>query len=298
MRYGLDLQRKNMGSRRKKTLLIVAFVCFLVLLSAASLFMLWRSLNYDFSNIYKTAKTTAASEQGTTTTEPARQSYSGTADFLLVMTSDDGKAVRAMCLVDVDLGARILRIVPVAKNAGDPINSGATLEETFLQKGVSRLEESVGKLCSVKVDRYAVLTDSGCRFLFVKFGDLTVNLPEKVEYDTSDLFLELKSGDNDLTPEKAYKYYRYLCDHFSGKEAAERVADLVCSAFSAYYTPENVQNGSALFTYAVNHCTTDISIVDYTNAIPKIKSLLPSGNEKLKVLVSEKTAASEGTTDE
>ena len=48
--YGFDLQRKN--KKKKTTTLIVLFICFVVLLGSVSTFLLWRSLNYDFNNIF------------------------------------------------------------------------------------------------------------------------------------------------------------------------------------------------------------------------------------------------------
>ena len=101
------------------------------------------------------------------------------------------------------------------------------------------------------------------------------------------MFLELKRGKNTLTPEKAYKYMKYVSTTYSGIKASEKNADIIVAAFSEFYTHENDANSEAIFTKIINYCETDISIVDFINVQDKAGSIIPVSNkEKLRVYVA------------
>ena len=51
-RYGLDLGQKNKFDSKRKRTFIILFLCFCLLLGTASTLLLWRSLDYDFNNIF------------------------------------------------------------------------------------------------------------------------------------------------------------------------------------------------------------------------------------------------------
>jgi hypothetical protein len=148
------------------------------------------------------------------------------------------------------------------------------------------------------------LTETAYKSVFNVFGDVNVFLEEEVAYDTEDMFLELKRGKNVLTPEKAYKYMRYVSTIYSGIKASEKNADIIVAAFSEFYTLENNANSEALFTKIINYCETDISIVDFINVKEKAGSIIPTSNkEKLRVYVAATVTggdlyAVEGTTSE
>lgn len=284
-KYGFDLQRKN--KKRKTTALISLFICFVILLGAVSTFLLWRSLNYDFNNIFN--KTDEESTTAPITTEKADFIvYEDKALFLVAVTSDDGKELRFVNLVDVDLGEKNIRIVPfdhTVKSKSEKLS----YEKVLVNSGIKELVSSVEADMNINVDRYILLTDTGYKSVFRALGDIMVKVNKDIEYDTPDMFFELKRGDNTIAPEKVFKYMKYICETEKGYECSRLNAEIVVSAFEAFYNIEKFNYADTLFSKLINYCSSDISIVDYTENKDKIEYLVPkTSKEKLKVYVSEK----------
>lgn len=284
-KYGFDLQRKN--KKRRTTALICLFICFVILLGSVSTFLLWRSLNYDFNNIFN--KNDAESTTAFITTEKTDSIvYEGKALFLVAVTSDDGKEIRFINLVDVNLGEKNIRVVPFDHSEKSK-SQKLSYEKVFVNNGIKELISCVEADMNIDVDRYILFTDTGYKSVFRALGDVTVSVDKDVEYDTPDMFLELKRGENTLAPEKVFKYMKYICETEKGYECSRLNAEIIVSAFSAFYNVEKFNYADTLFSKLINYCNSDISIVDYTENKDKIEYLVPkTSKEKLKVYVSEK----------
>jgi hypothetical protein len=125
--------------------------------------------------------------------------------------------------------------------------------------------------------------------VFRALGDVTIRVNKDIEYDTPDMFLELKRGDNTIAPEKVFKYMKYICETEKGYECSRLNATIIVSSFEAFYNIEKFTSADALFSKLINYCKSDISIVDYTENKDEIEYLIPkTSKEKLKVYVSEK----------
>lgn len=297
-KYGLDLQQKNKNNNKRKVTFICLFLCFVILLGTASTLWLWRSLNYDFNNIFVPGdvSTTKPPE----TTKPVEKIYTGEHLFLVAVTSDDGKETRFLNIISVDLSEKIIRVVPVDSNIADA-KTGLTCAELLETNGIKSTVDFLSTYYSKKICRYVLLTESGYKSFFRTMGNITVKVSEDISYDTPDMFLELKRGDNDLTPDKTYKYMKYLCETEKGYDCAKANADIIVSAFNAFYTAERFTSADSTFSVIIDYCTTDITIVDFTNAKDELEYLLPkTSKEKLKVFVSDNisTQTAEESTDE
>lgn len=284
-KYGFDLQRKN--KNKKNIVLISLFICFVIVLGTVSTFLLWRSLNYDFNNIFN-----KTDEESTTTVETTKKTddvvYDGGALFLIAVTSDDGKQTRFINIIDVDLGEKTVRVIPFDHTQKSD-STNITYDKLLSEKGVTELVSSVETDFQVDVDKYAVFTDTGYKSVFRALGDVTVRVNEDIEYDTPDMFLELKRGENTLAPEKVFKYMKYICETEKGYECSRLNGEVIVSSFEAFYNIENFNSADALFSKLINYCKSNISIVDFTNNKDKINYLVPkTSKEKLKVYVSEK----------
>ncbi len=283
-RYGLDLERKNKFDSKRKRTFIILFLCFCLLLGTASTLLLWQSLEYDFNNIFgdDTEESTAPVNEELTEAPV----YEGSAVFFLAVTSDDKSTVRFINLISVDLFDKTIRVVPVDANKM-LVGGQMTLANAVVKQSREFLITEAEKVLFTEIDRYVILTESNYKTMFNYFGDVEVFLEEEIAYDTEDMFLELKRGKNTLTPEKAYKYMKYVSSTYSGIKASEKNADVIVAAFSAFYTLENDANSEAIFTKIINYCETDISIVDFINVKDKSGSIIPNSNkEKLRVYVA------------
>ncbi len=284
-RYGLDLQRKGKNKKRRTVTLVIAFLCFALVVGSVSFLLLWRSLDFDFGNIFKKDDESTTTEQ---TTEPTTaQTFTGEYVFLAAVTSDDGKETRYINLISVNLGEKTIRIVPVDATE-KPDGSKKTFADILVSNGPKELEGYLAPKYSCEISRYAVFTESGYKGVFRALGNFTVTLKNDVEYDTKDMFLELKKGENTMTPEKAFKYMKYLSERFTGYEASQLNAELGVAAFDSFMTLTEFSKADSLFNSIINNCNSDITIVDFTSANEEINSLIPkSSKEKLKVFVSK-----------
>ncbi|MBQ5883232.1 MAG: hypothetical protein IIW72_01760, partial [Clostridia bacterium] len=250
----------------------------------ASTLILWRSLNYDFNNIFGEVVEESTLPQNEGITEAPV--YEGNAVFFLCVTSDDKTAVRFINLISVDLFEKTIRVVPVDANKL-LLDNKTTLSNAVIKQSREYLITEAEKVLFTEIDRYVILTETSYKSIFNVFGDVDVFLEEEVAYDTVDMFLELKRGKNTLTPEKAFKYMKYVSTTYSGIKASEKNADIIVAAFSEFYTHENDANSEAIFTKIINYCETDISIVDFINVQDKAGSIIPVSNkEKLRVYVA------------
>lgn len=284
-KYGFDLQRKN--KKRKTTALICLFIVFVILLSSVSTFLLWRSLNYDFNNIF--VKNNEESTTSIPTTEKTDSiALQGDALFLVAVTSDDGKEARFINLIDVNLEEKTVRVIPFDHTENSKKHK-STYEKILLVSGGKELVSAVESDRQVDVDRYLIFTDTGYKSVFRALGDITVRVNKDIEFDTPDMFLELKRGDNTIAPEKIFKYMKYICETEEGYECSRLNAEIIVSSFEAFYNIEKFNSADVLFSKLINYCKSDISIVDYTENKDKIEYLIPkTSKEKMKVYVSEK----------
>ena len=178
-------------------------------------------------------------------------------------------------------------MVPVDGGLAD-YATGLTCDELLVKNGVKSLVAFLSEYYATPVTRYVLLTESGYKSFFRAMGDITIKINEEVSYDTEDMFLELNRGENVLTPDKTYKYMKYICETRGGYERAKANAEIIVAAFNAYYTADRFNSADSTFAVIIDYCTTDISIVDFTNAKDELKYLIPkTTKEKLKVFVSD-----------
>ena len=262
-------------------------MAFVILLGSVSIFLLWRSLNYDFNNIF------AKNDGESTTSAPETENkedvvLQGDALFLVAVTSDDGKEARFINLIDVNLEEKTVRVIPFDHTAKSKAYKSA-YEKVLLESGVKELVSAVETDRNADIDRYLLFTDSGYKSVFRALGDVTVRVNKDIEYDTPDMFLELKRGENTIAPEKVFKYMKYICETEEGYECSRLNAEVIVSSFEAFYNIEKFNYAETLFSKLINYCRSDISIVDFTENKDEIEYLIPkTSKEKLKVYVSEK----------
>ena len=282
-RYGLDLQRKRKSKKFK--VLVVGFLCFSLVLGSVSMLLLWRSLNYDFNNIFVKQDESTTSAPSTTAPEPVK--YSGKYTYLVAVTSDDGKQALFFNVIHVNLSEKVIRVVPINGEIKDS-KTGLSCYDFLVQNGIKSTVEFLNEYYGIKINKYALLTETGYKSFFRTMGDLTLKVPEKVEYDTEDMFLELSRGENTLTPDKTQKYMKYLCETKKGYERSKENANIVVAAFQNYCTMERFSSADGIFSVIINYCESDISIVDFTEAKDELEYLMPkSSKEQMKVFVSD-----------
>lgn len=282
---GLNLQQNNKKSRKARVTLIIAFLCFVIILGTVSTLLLWRSYDYDFNNMFiKQGESTTLAPSITAADSVA---YSGNYEFLIAVTSDDKSQALFFNMVCVDMSEKVIRVIPVDDGITDSA-TGKTCAQLLVSNGINSTVDFLNAFYGIEVERYVLLTESGYKSFFRTMGDITIQLENEVKYDTADMFLELNRGENILTPDKTYKYMKYLCETYTGYERSRLNAEIVVASFSSFYTAERFNSADSIFSVIIDYCQTDITIVDFTNTKDELEYLLPqSSKEKLKVFVSE-----------
>ncbi len=296
--YGLDLQQKNKKHKKRNVKLVILFLCFTLVLGTVSTLLMWRSYNYDFSNMFKNQ------DESTTvapiTTEKDEVVYGGTYTFLVAVTDDTKTQTLFFNIVRVDLSEKIIRVVPVDPDIADA-KTGISCSELLVKNGITSARDCISAYYGVNINKYVLLTENGYKSFFRAMGDITLRLTTDIEYDTEDMFLELFRGENTLTPDKTYKYMKYICESTSGIECSKLNAEIAVAAFNSFYTAERFNSADNTFSIIIDYCETDISIVDFISAKDELAYLLPqTSKEKLKVFVSDniKNEAVEESIDE
>lgn len=288
-RYGLDLQQKNKKNKKRNLALMIAFLCFCIVLGTASMLLLWRSYNYDFNNMFvKEDESTTATP---TTTESSAVTYTGNYEFFVAVTDDAKTQTLFMSIISVDLSEKVIRVVPVDGSIADS-KTGLSCESLLVKNGVQSAVGFINGYYGIEIDKYVTLTESGYKSFFRAMGDITIKISSDIVYDTDDMFLELNRGENTLSPDKTYKYMKYLCESLEGYERSKANAEIVVAAFNSFYTAQRFNSADNTFSIIIDYCDTDISIVDFTNAKDELEYLLPeTSKEKMKVFVSDNIKA-------
>jgi anionic cell wall polymer biosynthesis LytR-Cps2A-Psr (LCP) family protein len=227
--------------------------------------------------------TTAAPE----TTKVDSVSYTGRYEFFVAVTDEAKTKTLFVNVVSVDLSDKTIRVIPIDENITDSL-TGLTCGKMLVENGVKNTVSFINRFYDIEIDKYVVLTENGYKSFFRAMGDITIKLSTEITYDTDDMFLELNRGENILTPDKTYKYMKYICESSKGYEKAKGNAEIVVAAFNAFYTAERFNSADNTFSIIVDYCDTDISIVDFMGAKEELEYLLPeSSKEKMKVFISD-----------
>lgn len=280
--YGLNLGSGKNKKKRKTRTLIILFLCFALVLGSFSFLLLWKSLNFDFNNIFGTNE----SSTKVNTADEVKKEYEGVYIFAAGVTDDDAKNLLFAQLVSVDLKEKTVRVVPVPTDT--VAKNGSALSEIAIKDGAKSFVSALEEIYSEKISRYCIFTESDYKAVFRTLGDITVTISQDIEYDTDNMFLELFKGENTLTPEKTYKYMKYLCTELSPEKSSSGCAEITVAAFKAFYTRENLNYADSLFETLINYCKTDITIVDFIEASEALSHIAPTASkDTVKVFTSK-----------
>ncbi len=254
------MNSKNIFSNRKKLKgstksFIIAFSVFIVLLGICSAILLLYSLDFDLSNLVE--NTTQPEE---TTTGPTDEHYTvngltGKSNTMFVLLSDDG-GVEFLCCSIVDFSKHSFEILQIS---GETKIDGknATVDSIYRESSESGLKGILSENYNITVDKYAIFTRNNLKKFLSSYDGFEVNVHESVDVNSENFDVELDAGVQSLSAEKTINYLLYC----SGTEREKVLCDIALSMLSTEYA-DSTDN---LFKNFVNLCTTDISVIDFSN---------------------------------
>lgn len=255
---------------------ILAFSLFIVILALFSAFLFMRSVDFDLNNI---VDRTTAEEPSNSQNEP-QKTYSvseltGKSEYLFILTDDSSKPNFGF-IISSDFDSKRISVRCIDLRA--PLDGGLTYADIYEKSFINGLKERISADYSVSVKKYIICTPTQFKQILSSFGGITVEVPKAVDYKSDEFNVILDKGTQKLSEEYVYKYLA-VSDY---SEKARIMCDIINSAF----TPENAEKSDSLFKIFVNNCNTDISVIDYSNALEKVK-IYSNASDKFYPSVAE-----------
>lgn len=239
----------------------LAFSLFIIILAVFSAFLFMHSLDFDFNNLVD--RTTAEPPSDFVSEVPQKYSVSeitGKTVFLLMLTDDSSNADFGF-IITSDFDSKNMTVT--AFDAKTKLSDGKTYADIYNTEFINGLKSRLNADYSVSLDKYVICTPSQFKKIISSLGGVTVNVTEAVNYKSSEFNVNLDKGSQKLSDEYAYKYLA-----ISEKNEKSRI---MCDMLKSALTPENSEKSDDLFRKFVNNCSTDISVIDYSNASEKLK---------------------------
>lgn len=251
------MSKKNIFVNKNKKLkpFLLAFSAFIIILAVCSVFLFMNSIDYDFDNIF--GNTTE--EQTETTEKPEQEKFfvsslSGKSNILFAVKGDDGSFSSAfLVLTDFDDETMMVEL----------IDDCAGLSSSYKESSDNGLKNFITSLYGVNIDKYAIFEQKQFKNVLSMFDGITITFDQPVDYKSHEFNLKIDSGVQTISGDMAYKYFSVI-----DNSQREKV---LCEIIYSVLSPEYVEKSDVLFKEFVNSCVTDISIIDYSEAIDDLK---------------------------
>ena len=253
----MSRKRKNSifsADKKKNTsfkYFIVAFGVFLLILTAVSVLLFMKSIDFDFKNLAGVTEST----DNSSTTEPQSvysvEALENAGTVLFYVTDGEGKPDWAVALI-TDFNSKAMQVKGFS--APEALGAGGSFTD---------FKNSVSATIGTPVDKYAVFTYEGLVEFFSQFDGITVNVPVGINYQGADFTLKLDAGRQALSPEYTAKLLSVSND--------SQLAGVMCDVINSVLAPEYTENSQKLFTEFVNLSNTDISVIDYSEWAEALK---------------------------
>lgn len=255
---------RQMKAKRTRAF-VLSFVAFVLVFGSVSLLIFMKSLDFDLQNLVKKPDASSVSTESTTT-ETLPMKLSDT-NVLLVCSGSD-KRLSLLALVSAHAESKTVTV-----SAIDPMHMlqsettvGQDFQSVFESQGLAGLKKAVAFEYDLPIHRYIQVTESNLKKAISAVGDISLYVPQEVQYRGTDFSLYLDSGEQRLTGDLFTKYLHYA--DLSGKtEAASALVKTVLFSFG-----EN--NQEKLFNTLFNLSDTDFSIVDCTDSSGAVNAFI------------------------
>ena len=243
---------------------IITFAVFILVLSACSIFLFMYSLDFDINNLVES--TTEVEE---TTTEEVKPIYSvesltGKSNIMFIITDADNNVESVFCTL-MDFDNKSFKVKQV--NGDAQYLYGKTYKSMngiYIDSAENGLAEFFTEKYNINVDKYVVFKLSDLRRFLSLFNGISVNVNEDIKYMSSDYNLELSKGKQEISGEKALNYF-LICDNIERE-------NVICDVITSVLTDEHIENAEKLFKNFANLSRTDISVIDFHNALEVLET--------------------------
>ncbi len=242
---------------------VIAFSVFIVLLAVCSVVLFMSSLDFDLNNLVENTTVNETDNASESTTEQySVNTLKGKSTILFIVENDDGK-VDFLCVASNDFDNKKMTVDCIDGNE-ELVYSGvkSTVSDVYSTDYEIGLNKSLLETFSIEISKYVIFKDDQLDDVLELFDSFTVNVKNSVNYKSTDFNLKLDVGKQELSSDLTYKYL-IISDNATRKS-------IICDIINSVLIPEYADNSQKLFTSFVNLCKTDISVIDYSNAVDNL----------------------------
>ncbi len=251
---------KEQAGRRKLTFGLV-FGIGTVMLACVCLLLLLREYDFDVNNIIgRNPETSESTDESTT--EPI--TLTGSANFLLLCSDDDGEKVHHAAILNVDLGKGQMTITTVDAKKSVSVNGfSGNLSQQLDHGGMTQAVAAVKSMTDVEISRYIRATDTSFKGLVKVFGGVPCTVDKRISYSVDGVGYIIEKGTQTLTADMSYKYMYYLSQQ--NENDPEKMSEFLSDMLAAFMTADNFARIDSIYRKLVNILDTDISAYDFAN---------------------------------
>ena len=262
-----------------KKFFIVFFACVFTVLAISTLAILKK---YDF-DVKRAISGEAKTEVTSETVSSGIPEVHGEKTYFFWCASEDRKNLHFAWLVNIKKPERRATVCTVPPETLVNHNGTVSSIENVLSKtGNDEFVAAVEATFGSEIDGYICSDETDFRTMINYFGGIEITVPEQVEYRNEGLTLILVKGKQTLKGDSLYKYLCYL-DTLGARGNASQalvMGDILKSVFK----PSRVNRTDSVFAKISNTLSTDITIVDFSQAEKAIKILCENGFEAVSTV--------------
>lgn len=280
MNKNKKLFEKTTRDKKAVKFFVASFGTFVLLLSMVSAFFFMYSIEFDFDNfVNKPDSETTEIQNDITEIKHTVDSLSGESTVLFVCADGKDKFDFAF-IVDCNFDNQTMIVKCFDYKTVLAFNGGMlSCGELYKKYSVQDFKIALLESYKIDVDKYFVCDRANAKEIFSLFDGITVNVIENVDYNANGINLELSKGEQKISGAYAFNYLL-----ISDNVVREKI---VCDIINSVLVPEYTDNSQKLFTTFVNSGETDISVIDYSQAIEKMSVYANSDDKFLPFTEAE-----------
>ncbi len=266
-------------SEETKKFFIVFFACVFTVLAISSLAILKK---YDF-DVKRAISGEAKTEPATEAVSSGIPEVDGEKTYLFWCASEKRDNLHFAWLVKIKMPERKATVCTLPPETLINYNGTVSSMENVLSKtGNEEFAQAVEATFGSEIDGYICSDEGKFRSMINYFGGVEITVPEQVEYRNEGLTLILVKGKQTLKGDSLFKYLCYL-DTLGAKGNASQ-ALVMGDILRGVFRPSRAAKTDSIFAKISNTLSTNITIVDFSQAEKAIKILCEYGFESVSTV--------------
>lgn len=195
-------------------------------------------------------------------------------NVLLVCHSE--KNITFCELMSFSAAENSIRVKPVSTDLLLPFGGGdMRISEIFYNFGAAEIARAFAEK-NVPVHRYLSVSEAKFKLILQKLGNVTVNMPGRVDVNVDAIRYQFAKGAQELTPDAVIGLMKYA---YEDEDALSFQAEAVAGILRTHFTVETVQRGSGFFSDIVNLIDGNLTAFDFAEYQPRVIEFLEHNPE-------------------